>query len=341
MKLRFKPTNKRYTIMIVPEGTNPVFRFKLRSTTLIVASTTVIVLFIISMVLLSINRGNSNVITSLETELSRSSDRLQTTVDDKEKAIDKLLSELLELSEKSKSIEAKMIELETLEAELKSITSGSSTDKLASSNVKLSSEPSQDSLEESDGMGGEDIPLSDEDVLSLIQETKESISNSLTEMPDLQARLEKAKVTIEDYKKMMTILPTFWPTISTRTTSDFGSRKDPFTGRLTLHSGLDIGGQTGDPIYAAANGTVTEVGYSSARGNFVTISHPSGLETNYLHMKIVTTTKGTKVNQGDTIGQLGSTGRSTGPHLHFEVVKNGSTINPEIYLSKPGEDVGL
>lgn len=341
MKLRFKPTNKRYTIMIVPEGTKPVFRFKLRSTTLMIASTTVIVLFIISMVLLSINRGNSNVITSLETELSRSSDRLQTTVDDKEKAIDELLSELLELSEKSKSIEAKMIELETLEAELKSITTGNSTDKLASSNVKLSSEPSQDSLGETDGMGGEDIPLSDVDVLSLIQETKASISNSLTEMPDLQARLEKAKVTIEDYKKMMSILPTFWPTNSTRTTSDFGSRKDPFTGRITLHSGLDIGGQIGDPIYTAANGTVTEVGYSSARGNFVTISHPSGLKTNYLHMEMATTTNGAKVKQGDTIGQLGSTGRSTGPHLHFEVIKNGTTVNPELYLSKPGEDVGL
>lgn len=337
MKFRFKPTNKRYTVMIVPEGTNPVFRFKLRSATLLISSLAVIILIIMIMVLFTINRDNSNVINSLEAELSISTDRLQTTVDDKDEAIDKLLMELLDLSEKSKSIEAKMTELEKLEADLKSITN----DKPTNSKSVLSSEPSQDSLEQSDGMGGESIPLTDEDILTLILDTRESISHSLQQMPDLQSRLEATKVTIEDYKKMMMILPTLWPTASIRITSDFGSRKDPFTGKLRLHSGLDIGGHIGDPIYTAANGKVIDIGYNSARGNYVTISHPSGLKTNYLHMNKVTTTIGAQVKQGDTIGELGSTGRSTGPHLHFEVVKNGNTIDPEIYLRMPREDDGL
>lgn len=337
MRFRFKPTNKRYTIMIVPEGTKPVFRFKLRLATLLISSLAVIILVIMIMVLFTINKGNSNVIDTLEAELSTSTDRLQTTVDDKDEAIDKLLTELLALSEKSKSIEAKMTELEKLEADLKSITNNKPT----KTKSTLSSETSQDSHEQDDGMGGESIPLSDEDILTLIQETKLSISYSLQQMPDLQSRLEATKVTIEDYKKMMMIFPTLWPTISTRTTSDFGNRKDPFTRRLRLHSGLDIGGQQGDPIYAAANGKVIDIGYSSARGNYVTISHPSGLQTNYLHMKKVITTIGAKVTQGDTIGELGSTGRSTGPHLHIEVVKNGNMIDPEIYLRMPREDDGL
>ncbi|GGH12781.1 M23 family metallopeptidase [Paenibacillus segetis] len=341
MKFRFKPTNKRYTIMIVPEGTNPVFRFKLRLATLLVSSFAVIFLIIMIMVLFTINRGNSNAINTLEAELSNSSNRLQTTVDDKDETIDKLLTELLVLSEKSKSIEAKMTELEKLETDLKSITGDNTEATQSKSKSPLSSEPSQDSLEQSEGMGGESIPLSDEDILDLIQDTKESITHSLQQIPDLQSRLEETKITIEDYKEMMMILPTKWPTVSTRITSDFGSRKDPFTRKLRLHSGLDIGGQLGDPIYAAANGKVIDIGYSSARGNYVTISHPSGLQTNYLHMKKVTTTIGAEVKQGDTIGELGSTGRSTGPHLHIEVVKNGNTIDPEIYLTMPREEDGL
>ncbi|MNP23210.1 Murein DD-endopeptidase MepM [compost metagenome] len=140
---------------------------------------------------------------------------------------------------------------------------------------------------------------------------------------------------------MMQILPTYWPTNSVRVTSQFGKRKDPFSRVLSLHSGLDIGGQTGDPVYAAADGKVIDTGYSSARGNYVTLSHPSGLLTNYMHLSQVTVSKDTDLKQGEKLGELGSTGRSTGPHLHFEVVKNGTTIDPELYLKVPGEDEGL
>lgn len=136
----------------------------------------------------------------------------------------------------------------------------------------------------------------------------------------------------------MRILPTYWPADSLTTTSPFGKRLDPFTGKLTLHNGLDIKGNIGDLIYAAADGTVADAGYSTSRGNYVTISHPSGLSTNYLHLHEISTAKGEKVKQGDVIGTLGSTGRSTGPHLHFEVVKNGVMVDPEIYLIKPEKD---
>ncbi|RCX20514.1 murein DD-endopeptidase MepM/ murein hydrolase activator NlpD [Fontibacillus phaseoli] len=335
MKFRFKPANKRYTILIVPEGTSPVFRFKMRFTLMLSMLITAAVIILLLLILAMANRSHSNRIVSLEAELTSSTDRLQSTVDDKEQAIDKLLTELLDLSEKSKTIESKMLELETLEAELKSITSGN---RQANGTNTAVANPSAQALDQNGGVGGESIPLSDEDVRALIAETKESITISLNEMPDLQKRLKQTKLNVEKYKEMMMILPTYWPTDSTRITSHFGKRSDPFSNRLTSHNGLDIGGNSGDPVYAAANGKVTDTGYSSARGNFVTVSHPSGLQTIYMHLKQNIAAKGDTVKQGDTIGLLGSTGRSTGPHLHIEVIKGGVPVDPLNYLTIPGED---
>ncbi len=335
MKFRFKPANKRYTILIVPEGTRPVFRFKMRSTILLSMLVTAAVVILMLLILATLNRSHYHRIVSLEAELTSSTDRLQSTVDDKEQAIDKLLTELLDLSEKSKTIESKILELESLEAELKSITSGNRQTKVANTAV---ANPSAKKSDQDGGVGGESIPLSDTDIRALIADTKESITLSLKEMPDLQKRLEQTKVNVEKYKEMMEIIPTYWPTDSTRITSQFGKRSDPFNSRLTSHNGLDIGGSTGDPVYAAAKGKVTDTGYSSARGNFVTVSHPSGLQTIYMHMKQNIAAKGDVVKQGDTIGLLGSTGRSTGPHLHIEVIKNGVAVDPLNYLTIPGED---
>ncbi|AZK46389.1 M23 family metallopeptidase [Paenibacillus lentus] len=337
MKLGFKGKNQRYTVLVVPEGSQPVFRLRMTSTYLLVGLIAAILLLGTALVLFTLNRTHAFKIAALETKLSTSSEQLQATVNDKEQEIDRLLLQLVELWEKSKTLETKMTELEKLEAELKSITNGEKTGGEIHSASALSWETSNNK-QDVEGMGGELIPLTEEDIASLIEETKESISTSLEEMPDLQARLEQTKVAVTEYKEMMRILPTFWPADSLKTTSPFGKRQDPFTGRPTLHNGLDIKGNVGDLIYAAADGTVTDAGYSSTRGNYVTIRHPSGLSTNYLHLHEIATTVGDEVEQGDVIGTLGSTGRSTGPHLHFEVVKNGVMVDPEIYLIKPEKE---
>ncbi|MUG46003.1 peptidoglycan DD-metalloendopeptidase family protein [Paenibacillus woosongensis] len=337
MKFGFKRKNQRYTVLVVPEGSQPVFRLKMTSTYLLAGLVAAAVLLVTALVLFTLNRSHAFKIAALEAKLTASSEQLQATVSDKEQEIDRLLLQLVELSEKSKTLETKMTELELLEAELKSITNGERAGSGIQS-ASASSSQNSDGGWSTEGMGGELIPLSEEDVDSLIEETRESISASLEEMPALQARLEQTKEAVTEYKKMMRILPTFWPADSLTTTSPFGKRLDPFTGKLTLHNGLDIKGNIGDLIYAAADGTVAEAGYSTSRGNYVTISHPSGLSTNYLHLNEISTEKGKKVKQGDVIGTLGSTGRSTGPHLHFEVVKNGVMVDPEIYLIKPEKD---
>lgn len=114
-------------------------------------------------------------------------------------------------------------------------------------------------------------------------------------------------------------------------TSRFGNRESI---RSYSHSGLDIGAPKGTPIKAAASGTVIFAGYSGGYGYVVKISHGSGIQTYYAHCSKLYVEKGDKVSAGDKIAAVGSTGNSTGNHLHFEVVKNGTSLNPQHYLYK-------
>src|SRR5690606_2782526 len=114
-------------------------------------------------------------------------------------------------------------------------------------------------------------------------------------------------------------LPQVVPADMRMISSGFGYRRDPFTGHAALHSGLDFAGNVGDPIHAAAGGKVSFVGHRSGYGKVVEISHGNGLTTRYAHMSAWQARRGQVVEPGDVIGRIGSTGRSTGPHLHFEV----------------------
>lgn len=114
--------------------------------------------------------------------------------------------------------------------------------------------------------------------------------------------------------------------------SGFGYRADPFDGEAAFHAGLDFRGPLGAPIYAAAAGTVSFAGIRQGYGNCVEISHGNGLMTRYAHMSRLGARPGEKVAAGAVIGQIGSTGRSTGPHLHFEVRINDRPVNPRPFL---------
>jgi murein DD-endopeptidase MepM/ murein hydrolase activator NlpD len=122
-----------------------------------------------------------------------------------------------------------------------------------------------------------------------------------------------------------------WP-IRGYITSLYGYRRSPFTGVRQFHSGLDIGSPAGTPIKAAMAGRVSAVGWDDVLGNFVAISHHSGYRTLYGHMSAIRAKSGAYVTAGETIGYVGSTGLSTGPHLHFTVYKNGKTVNPRALM---------
>ncbi len=120
--------------------------------------------------------------------------------------------------------------------------------------------------------------------------------------------------------------------------SGFGYRSDPINGGAAFHAGLDFKGPIGAPIYAAAKGTISFAGRKQGYGNCVEIDHGNGLMTRYAHMSRIGAVLGQSVAAGDTIGAIGSTGRSTGPHLHFEVRIGGRPVNPRPFLEK-GRDV--
>ena len=124
-----------------------------------------------------------------------------------------------------------------------------------------------------------------------------------------------------------------WPCpSSTRVTSDYGTRVSPMSGASSNHKGIDIGASAGADIIAAADGTVTAASYSSAAGNYVMIDHGGGLYTVYMHASCLLVSPGQTVSAGDVIAKVGSTGISTGSHLHFGVSLNGSYVSPWSYL---------
>lgn len=122
--------------------------------------------------------------------------------------------------------------------------------------------------------------------------------------------------------------------LQTQLSSGFGYRRDPFNGRAAMHSGLDFKGPTGAPIFAAAEGRISFVGRKQGYGNVVEIDHGNGVTTRYAHLSRFAAKAGERVEAGEVIAALGSTGRSTGPHLHFEVRINDRAINPRPFLEK-------
>jgi murein DD-endopeptidase MepM/ murein hydrolase activator NlpD len=115
-------------------------------------------------------------------------------------------------------------------------------------------------------------------------------------------------------------------------TSGFGPRRHPISGGTRLHSGVDIGAPSGAPITAADAGVVVMAGSSGGYGNWTLIDHGGGLATGYAHQSSIGVTRGQHVSRGAVIGRVGSTGASTGPHLHWEVRVNGTPVDPMRYV---------
>ncbi|MCD2325510.1 M23 family metallopeptidase [Sphingomonas sp. IC-56] len=127
-------------------------------------------------------------------------------------------------------------------------------------------------------------------------------------------------------------VPSMQPVDKLIFTSQYGVRSDPFRGTAAMHAGVDIPGAVGTPIYATADGVVSHAGRQGGYGNLVQINHGRGLETRYGHLSKILVGDNTKVHRGQMIGLMGSTGRSTGSHLHYEVRMDGRAVNPVPFL---------
>ncbi|WP_456397352.1 M23 family metallopeptidase [Desulfurobacterium sp.] len=141
--------------------------------------------------------------------------------------------------------------------------------------------------------------------------------------------------TVDEMINMLRIYPLGVPTYG-KISSKFGMRVDPFTHLLAFHPGIDISNKPGTPVRVTADGTVVRAGRWAGWGKIVIVRHPSGYETVYAHLRKIYVKRGQKVKLGQVIGEMGNTGRSTGPHLHYGIMKNDRWINPMKFLEVAG-----
>lgn len=142
---------------------------------------------------------------------------------------------------------------------------------------------------------------------------------------------------LDQLEQAMVAIPSAKPvSLAVSLTSGFGVRSDPFRGGAAMHAGVDIPGPIGTPIYATADGIVGRTGWVGGYGNLVEIDHGKGIQTRYGHLSSIVATAGSRVKRGQLIGLMGSTGRSTGSHLHYEVRLDGRAVNPTPFLRTDG-----
>ena len=182
--------------------------------------------------------------------------------------------------------------------------------------------------------------------LSSIFSSKDSVSGSVKETADIRSLttyLEDAVQPIEQIGKMLENqsslfkeIPNIWPVTSPNVhiSMMFGPNLHPITGQWYIHKGVDFSTwRQGDPIMATANGQVVTVGYDASFGNYIIIRHKHGMYTRYAHMSVTRVKKGEYVNQGQIIGNIGNTGVTTGPHLHYEVHIGSDVVDPSKYIN--------
>ena len=146
-------------------------------------------------------------------------------------------------------------------------------------------------------------------------------------------RINVAFAQIDRYTHTLVAVPVRKPIVGEMDmSSPFGIRRDPFLGRPAVHPGIDLRGQVGEPVRATATGRVSIAGRERGYGNMVEINHGNGLATRYGHLSVITVKIGQFVRIGEIVGKIGSTGRSTGPHLHYETRINGEPVDPQKFL---------
>jgi murein DD-endopeptidase MepM/ murein hydrolase activator NlpD len=230
------------------------------------------------------------------------------------------------------NLENEHLELETLKTE-------SETKQAEVSNL-IDEKSTQIAKYESDISSAQELETDYEEDIKAQNEVIAALEASVAAKKAEIKKLQEAELTANSSKTpSVNITTTYdggtftWPCPSSqRISSEYGNRLHPTLGVYKFHNGIDIAASTGSSILAAYNGTVVGAGYNSSMGNYVMIDHGDGLYTIYMHASALYVTTGQNVAKGDTIAAVGSTGRSTGPHLHFGIRLNGSYVNPHSYV---------
>lgn len=286
---------KKYAILIIPEGSHKVRRFSVkRGVVQSVAGLVLVLVLILGWVLVDYTR------TSLdrnELQNLRSQNRTQET-------------ELRKLSASLESLREEMVVLAQNDAKVRVM-------------AQLS-RPKSDVLA---GIGGPPESDATTDFAS-VQKQIDQIVQAIDLRRESQ---EEIQAFLSDQRSLLASKPKGWPSRGWMT-SGFGMRRSPFSGRQKMHEGLDIAASIGTPVYATADGIVSQSETVAGYGKLVVIDHGYGYKTYYGHNSKLSVKVGQKVRRGDRIASVGNSGSSTGAHLHYEVRLNGVPLNPRKYL---------
>ncbi len=298
----------RVVFAMIPQSERPSRKFEIRRFSLLAIVLTIVICIGAAIISIGAYSTKSVKVISLEAQLSdayRSIDRLR-------ESSENLLSETAKFEEKLGQV------IEIAQSKGKPAVQQSTSEEILK-------------------VAGLDDPI-------LGQLSNDPVSRDLLKLNNIADTLDKSLGALDDIAKMlasqkdiMTEVPNIWPIKGNlgHITMYFGQNENPFsTGQWYLHTGIDIStNRIGDTVLATADGKVIDIHYDSSLGNSITIQHSHGFTTRYGHLRSFAVKKGQRVSQGDVIGYLGTTGKTTGPHLHYEVYLGTSLIDPLRFLS--------
>lgn len=326
--MKFIWGKKEFTLMIIPGANRRVIRMKLPQSTFVIIPTVLGLTLIGFLLTLYVMKSNLNETTlSLQQVNEQQEEQFSEKIAIQSTEMQKLQNELIDFSEQANQFKSKLAEIQKLEhvISIMTETSISSTQSSINPNNRTTPQVTPD-------VGGLEEPISDADWIKLLGDTKTDLNDLVGSIEVLLGSLTDSEKKLVEAQYIREITPTIWPSDSRLISSGFGVRKDPFTSKASMHTGLDIDGDTGDSVYAAAEGKVIESGAHTDFGNYILINHTRGIQTKYMHLSKILVKKGQLVRKGEQIGLVGSTGRSTGSHLHYEVIKDNVKISPVPFL---------
>jgi murein DD-endopeptidase MepM/ murein hydrolase activator NlpD len=320
------------TLLVLRDAQHAVKQIHLSKPLLIIVPT--VAILSLSGLIISMQVNSSQVISKMEQEMhlqNMTNHQMEITVNNREEAISRLQNEIIQLSSDAHDMKDKMQRVSELEQELKQFIKKNDSSMIPESDSNKSVVTNLTS-DLSLHVGGEFIAVHSNDIVDLSQETQDDFEEIRKLLDSMENNIPRTLEKAQETQDILEGIPNMWPTPSHVISSSFGYRKDPFTGRAAYHAGIDISGNTGDPVYAAGAGTVLDAEQLGARGLYIKIQHPDGLQTSYMHLNSIKVSVGDHISKGEVIGELGNTGRSTGSHLHFQIEKKTTTVNPLPYI---------
>jgi len=264
-------------------------------------------------------------------------------IDELQKENKNLKKNLLILSQNTEELRQAMNNLKNTNQEIRHIlgedTNNNNAEQIIKNEVHITSilDYNYNILNQGIPMGGSDLNLyyyDTDKVINRINDTVENVEKNIKEQQLVQNKLRDDAI---EYKDLQRSIPTRWPLVNDKESyisSNFGWRTDPISSQQEYHEGLDIAVWYNTPVITTADGRITFAGWENGYGWSVEVDHGNGYKTFYAHLNEIKVSKGDKVSEGATIALTGNSGRSTGPHLHYEVRVNGVPKNPRNYIGR-------